>query len=269
MKPLLRAMAAIFRADFATMLQYRGESVLWAIWGIVYPAVAMAMWQAASSDPQPGSATAAFGREGFAAYFILTMVITHLTAAWDVYEMGYFVRSGSYSGWLLQPLLPIWRSIAGNLAWKTFTTIILAPLWLFVAWWAAPRFDPTGVQVAVGLLSVLLAAVIAYLWSYIVALAAFWLTKTDAVGELWFGGSLLFGGRLAPIELLPGPLYFLAFLMPHQWTLGFPAEVLMGHASAERMASGIAWQAVWIVGGLVAFRYFWAASIKRYSAVGA
>lgn len=269
MSSLPRALGAFFRADMATMVQYRGESVLWAIWGVVYPAVAMAMWQAAANDPAEGSGVSAFGRSGFAAYFLLSMIVGHLTTAWNAYEMGYFVRHGTFSAWLLQPLLPIWRSAAGNVAWKLFTTVILAPLWLLVAWWAQPRFDLDTLHMVAGVASILMAMAIAFIWDYIVALAAFWTTRTDAIGELWFGGMLLFGGRLAPVELLPTPLYYLSYFFPHQWSLGFPTEVLMGHASAERVLSGLMWQAVWLVGGLAVFRFGWRASIKRYSAVGA
>lgn len=41
------ALPAFWRQSLATMLQYRGEIALWAVWGVVYPAVAMAMWAAA------------------------------------------------------------------------------------------------------------------------------------------------------------------------------------------------------------------------------
>jgi ABC-2 type transport system permease protein len=269
MSGLYRALSALFRTDLSTMVQYRGESFLWALWGVIYPAVAMAMWQAVANDPTDGSGVAAFGRSGFAAYFLISMIIGHVTAAWDAYEMGYFVRHGTFSGWLLQPLLPIWKSAAGNLAWKLFTTLILTPLWVLVGWWAQPSFHLDLLHVTAGIAAALMAIAIAFLWGYIVALAAFWTTRTDAIGELWFGGAMLFGGRLAPIELLPAPLYYLSFAMPHQWMLGFPTEVLMGHASVERILSGLIWQVAWLVGGLVTFRFTWRASIKRYSAVGA
>ncbi|MBI5864153.1 MAG: ABC-2 family transporter protein [Planctomycetes bacterium] len=268
MRRLIRAIAAIFRVELSTMVQYRGESVLWALWGVVYPAVAMAMWQAAARDPADGGGVARFGQGGFAAYFLASMVIGHLTTAWDAFEMGYFVRSGTYSGWLLQPLLPIWRSATVNFAWKLFTTTILVPIWLVIAWAARPEFRVDGLHLAAGVVSVVLAVGISFLWGYIVGLTAFWTKRTEAIGELWFGASLLFGGRLAPIELLPTPLRELSYLMPHQWTLGFPCEVLMGHASVTRVWSGLLWQLAWLAAGAAIFRLAWNASVRRYCAVG-
>jgi ABC-2 type transport system permease protein len=265
---LRRAWAALYRVDLSTMMQYRGETVLWAIWGVVYPAVAMAMWQAAAADPAEGSQVASYGSGGFAAYFFLSMIVGHVTAAWDAYELGYFVRGGTFSAWLLRPLTPIWSAAAANAAWKTFTLLILVPIWIVVGWWIAPKFAGGAMEWLLGMLSLLLAAGISFLWGYIVALAAFWVTRTDAIGELWFGAGLLFGGRLAPVELLPVPLRVIAGILPCQWMLGFPCEVLMGRRTLNETVVGLVCQLFWLVAGVVAFRLLWRVSLKRYSAVG-
>lgn len=263
-----RAFGAMFRVDLLQTIQYRGESFLWAIWGVIYPVVALAMWEAAAEAPAEGSNVAAYAKGGFAAYFLLTMIVGHVVTAWDAYEMGWVIRSGEFSAQLMRPMLPIWRSIAGNLAWKLFTLVILTPFWILVAWMVEPRFEATAGQLVLGLVATVLAAGIAFVWGYVVALTAFWTTRNDAVGEFWFGASLLVGGRLAPIALLPVPLQFLAGVLPHQWALGFPCEVLTGQCSDARLYGGLAAQAAWLVGGAVIFRLLWSKAIRRYTAVG-
>lgn len=262
-----RAFRAMFRVDLLQTIQYRGESFLWAIWGVIYPVVALAMWEAAAADPVSGN-VAQFGRGGFAAYFLLTMIVGHVVTAWDAYELGWVIRSGAFSAQLMKPMLPIWNSIAGNLAWKLFTLAILAPFWLGVGWLMQPSFATTPIELILGSVATVLAAGIAFFWGYIVALTAFWTTRNDAVGEFWFGASLLAGGRLAPIALLPLPLQVLAGVMPHQWMLGFPCEVLMGHCSTARLYGGLAAQAAWLIGGVFVFRFVWTKAVARYSAVG-
>lgn len=268
MSLLPRALPTMVRTDLLTMIQYRGESVLWAFWGILYPAVAMAMWQAASDEPAEGSRIVEYGREGFAAYFLLVMIVGHLTAAWDAYEFGYFIRSGALSGWLMAPLTPIWRALSSNLSYKIFTMAILTPIWLGLTWYVKPRLDASAAQVALGLVALLLGAGIAFIWGYIVALAAFWTTRTDAIGEFWFGAAMLFGGNLAPVELLPTPLRIVAMFLPHAWMVNFPAEALIGRVPVDRLLLGLAAQAAWLVGGIVIFKLTWNAAVKRYSAVG-
>ena len=54
MRSGLIALSAYMRTSIATMIQYRGEIILWAVWGVIYPAVAMAMWAAAVKGSTSG-----------------------------------------------------------------------------------------------------------------------------------------------------------------------------------------------------------------------
>ncbi len=268
MRKLLTALGALWRASLSTMLQYRGEIALWAIWGIVYPAVALAMWTAAMQSTPGRTNIKGFGPGEFAAYFLMTMVVGHVCTAWDVYEMGYLVRTGKLSPALLRPILPMWSSLMDNVAYKVVTLAILLPIWVGVAWVTNPRFETTWGHALIGIVALLMAGVINYLWSYNLAMLAFWTTRTDAAGECWFGGSLLFGGRLAPLALLPGPMGWLAAVLPFKWVIWYPTTVLTGHMPLGSAAWGLLCQVGWLGAGLLVFRFLWRAGLKRYSAVG-
>ncbi len=278
MPPLLRAFAALWRVSLATMIQYRGEVALWALWGIIYPCVAMAMWGAAAGGDGGGVAGGGdgagqrfggFGPREFAAYFLLTMVVGHFCTAWDLFEFGHVVRSGALSPRLLRPILPLWSSLADNLAFKVVTLSVVGPLWIMIAWLAQPAFATRPIDVLLGVPALLIGAALNYLLGYTLSLVAFWTTRTDAVGEFWFGASMLFGGRMAPLALLPGVLQWMTLAMPFRWIINFPATALMGRLSVAEMLTGLACQLVWLAIGLVAFRVLWREGLKRYSAVGA
>lgn len=263
------ALPAMWRASIATMLQYRGEIVLWAVWGIIYPAVAFSMWTVAGNSPGASAALRSYSRGDLAAYFLVTMMVTHFCAAWDAFEMGYLVRSGRLSPALLRPLLPMWESVANNLAYKVVTLVILIPLWIVAGWLLKPNFSASFVQCGLGALALALAAVLNYLLGYCIALASFWTTKNDAIGELWFGGSLLFGGRSAPLALLPGPLQWVAAVLPFKWIFWFPTEAIIGRLSTAEILIGLVTQLGWLAVGVVVFRLTWARAVQRYAAVGA
>lgn len=275
MRQLLRVLPAFLRVSINLMVQYRGEMFLWAIWGVVYPTVAMAMWSAAAAGSSTGTngvpdgTIGGFDPHDFAGYFLLTMIVGHLCTAWDVYEMGYFVRSGALSPKLLRPILPIWESLSSNLAYKITTTVILAPLWLVVAVVTHPRFEPSVAMLLLGSLATILAAGLNFVWGYVLALTAFWFTRSEAVGQIWFGAQLFFGGRLAPLAILPPLLQRAADLMPFKWMIYFPSSVLRGDMALASVLTGLLWQSAWFVAGLVAFRVFWRIAMRRYSAVGA
>lgn len=262
-------MAAMLSRSLATMLQYRGEILLWAAWGIIYPLVSLAMWSAAADSSENGGWIGGFDSSRFAAYFILTMIVGHAAAAWDAFEMGWLIRSGSMSPHLVRPLLPMWSSLADNLAYKIATFGMLAPMWLLVAWITRPTFETTLPGALLGVVSLLLGSAIAYIWGYIVACLAFWTTRIDSFVELWFGGGLVFGGRLAPIDLLPPALQWVAAFLPFKWVFGFPSELLIGRITVNDASAGIAIQAAWLLGGIIVFRIVWRAAVRAYSAVGA
>ncbi len=133
MRAVVAAMPAYLRLSLASMFQYRGEIVLWAIWGLVNPAVSYALWSAAAESNADGT-IAGFGRGEFAAYFFAMMIVGHLTQAWDTYEVGHLVRSGEMSPKLLRPILPIWEALAGNLSYKITTLAFVVPMWCLFAW---------------------------------------------------------------------------------------------------------------------------------------
>lgn len=269
MNRLAVSFGAFLRVAVAHMLQYRAEIALWALWGVVSPAVLMAVWSAAAaSASRPGSIAGRSTGE-LMAYFFMTMVVGHMATAWDVYEMGWLVRSGRMSPRLLKPILPIWESLADNLAYKLVTLVILIPIWTVIALLVRPTFQTSLRDAALAAIALLMSAALSFVWGYCVGCAAFFVTKMDAIAELWFGFNMFFGGRLAPIGLLPWPLGHVAAVLPCRWIVAFPSELMAGQLSARDAWTGLLWQAAWLVVGIAIFRAVWYRGVRRYSAVGA
>lgn len=269
MRRVLAAAPTLLRFSILGMLQYRAEIMLWALWGIVSPAVLMAVWSAAAAASNtPGHIGARTGGQ-MLAYFFMTMIVGHLTTAWDLYEMGWQVRTGRLSPLLLRPIWPIWSSLADNTAYKLVTLAVVAPIWVVLALVIRPQFDTTPRDALAGAVALLLASLLNFVWGYVYATLAFFLTKMDAVSEVYFGVGMLLGGRLAPIDVLPRILGYAADLLPFRWIFFFPSQVLAGQATPEAIVRGLLWQVAWLIAGVVIFRIAWSRGVRRYSAVGA
>ncbi len=267
MTAVARSFFAFLRKGIAVMLQYRGEIVLWAIWGLVNPAVSYALWSAAAESNADGT-IAGFGRGEFAAYFFAMMIVGHLTQAWDTYEIGHLVRSGEMSPKLLRPILPIWEALAGNLSYKITTLVFVVPMWCLFAWLVRPTFETSAWQLGLGLIAIVLGAVLNFVLNYVFALVAFWTPKLDAMGELYFGACMLWGGRFAPLDALPDILRWLSGLQPFKWMFAFPSELIMGRITDPSEAfRGLGIQLAWIAVSIVGFRVLWSVAVKRYTAV--
>ena len=111
---------AVYKANLKTavaqMLQYRFGILIWAVWGFVGPLISLAVWTAASATRggtiSNGSVT--FSQRDFAAYFLVFMVVGHLTMSWDAFEFSYRVQDGNLSPRLLKPLNPIHGDLAAR-----------------------------------------------------------------------------------------------------------------------------------------------------------
>lgn len=262
---------ASLKAAVAQMLQYRFAILIWAVWGFVGPLISLAVWTAAT-QARGGAVTGAsgvtFSRADFAAYFLVFLIVGHLTMSWDAFEFAQRVRDGSLSPRLLRPLHPIHTDVAFNIAFKLTTSAMLLPVWVLLFFILKPTPPPSGWSLALALPALVLAGILRYIWQYSLAIFAFWTTRVEAINQLYFTLDGFLAGRIAPLALLPGWLGVLAYYSPFRGMGAFPVELVLGRVTPDRILPGFALQIVWIALGLALFRVLWAAGIKQYSAVG-
>lgn len=274
--PPLRYWWNVYRANLkmavAQMLQYRFVILIWAVWGFVGPLLSLAVWSAATAargGAIRSAAGATFDRADFAAYFLVFLIVGHLTMSWEAFEFAARVRDGSLSPRLLKPLHPIHTDVAANIAFKLTTSAMLLPVWVLLFVLLRPTPPASGVQLLLAVPAVLLAALLRYLWQYALALLAFWTTRVEAVNQLYFTLDGFLAGRIAPLALLPGWLGPLAYYSPFRSMSAFPVELILGRVPPEQILPGFALQIVWLAAALPIFRLLWSAGIRQYSAVGA
>ncbi len=264
-------MIAIYRAlvvqQFQQMSQYRVSLFLYVFFSFIRPIIFLAAWVAVA-DSQ-GGRLGAFTAADFAGYYVIMIAVTHLTTTWDYYEFEFEVRQGRLSPKLLRPLHPLHYSIVANLLWKAMTSVAVVPVAVLIAITFGARFATRPVDVALGAVSLLLGAAIAFIFGWVFASSAFWTTRVHAIVTLYQRTAFIFSGQIAPLSLLPGPLLFVAYALPFGYMLGVPADILRGgHDPAESLVL-IAAQVVWLAVGVVLYRAVWSAGLRQYSAVGA
>src|SRR5205807_1351257 len=76
---VIRRYAALIRNAWLVDLQYRASILLWLLWGVTEPAVALGIWWAIAGDGH----VAGYARADFARYFFALMLVNQLTIAWD------------------------------------------------------------------------------------------------------------------------------------------------------------------------------------------
>ena len=266
MMRLARSYRAILAARWSELVQYRASVFLWTLWSLAGPIIHLSVW---------GSIAAARGEVGgygvgdVAAYFVVQSIVYHFTVAWQAYEFGYFIRTGTLSTRLLKPIDPSHHIVAQNVAFKVINLIWLVPIWAGMFWYFKPALAFTGERVAAFACALAAAALLHFLWVHCFAMLAFWTVRADGIFDLTEAVSFLLGGGIAPVALLPHSLGAVVPYLPFYYMIGFPIEVVTGAVHAEAIWSGVATSLTWSLGLFVAYRLLWRLGIRRYGAVGA
>lgn len=256
-----------FKTTLAAMLQYRASLVIWMIGHVLEPLVYLIVWSTVSNTS--GGTVGDYTTREFAGYFILLMLVNHVSYTWIMYEFEYRIREGTLSFALLKPVHPIHSDIADNVSSK----LISMPFMLLVAAVLTLIFHPLASPalwaIAASIPVLFLAFLVRFLLEWTLAQSAFWTTRVSALNQTYFVLVLFLSGQLAPLTLFPYPVQVVATLLPFRWLIGFPVELLLGRLSPVDALVGLGAQAVWLVISLFLVRTVWRAGLRIYSAVGA
>ena len=116
---------------------------------------------------------------------------------------------------------------------------------------------------------VLLAMALRFAVEWTMASLAFWVTRVNAINQLFYVVFLFLSGFVAPLDLLPEPARAIAELLPFYRMLGFPVELLLGRLSPTEVVVGFGAQLGWLAVALLLLNVSWARGVRQYSAVGA
>jgi ABC-2 type transport system permease protein len=117
--------------------------------------------------------------------------------------------------------------------------------------------------------ALLLAMALRFAVEWTLASIAFWVTRVNALNQLYYVVFLFLAGVAAPLALLPEPVRIVAEWLPFYRMLGFPVEVLLGRFSPQQVMMGIGAQVAWLTVAVLLLNLAWARGIRKYSAVGA
>ena len=233
-----------FKTTFASMVAYRASLLIWMIAHVLEPLIYLVVWSTVSNSG--GGSAGGYTTAQFAGYFIVLMLVDHVSYTWIMYEYEYRVREGMLSPALLRPVHPIHADIADNISSKMVTL----PFMLAVP-------------------ALALAFLLRFMAEWTLALAAFWTTRIGAINQTYFVAMLFLSGQMAPLTLFPAPIQVLAAVLPFRWMINFPVELLLGRLTPLDTLTGLGAQMAWVVLAFALMRLMWRAGIRVYSAVGA
>jgi ABC-2 type transport system permease protein len=259
---LSRKITIFLSVYYAHMLEYRAEIVFWMLAGL-FPFILMGVWMEAGDNGTFALTAVDFGR-----YFVAVFIVRQMSVVWVIWEFETQVVEGRLSPFLLQPIDPVWRHVAGHiserLARAPFFILLLAGFFCFQPklFWL-PGFK----QGCLALAAMVCAFILRFLIQYTFAMLCFWTERASAVQGFWFLLYLFLSGLIAPLDVFPQPMREFANWTPFPYLVNFPARLLVGlDADAGR---GFLILGGWMVCFFVLNRLLWRMGLKRYSGMGA
>ncbi|MDF2631331.1 MAG: hypothetical protein K0R39_5162 [Symbiobacteriaceae bacterium] len=250
----MRLLGGYVRRYFLQWLAWRSFALTLVANQAVTPLVGLAVWSTVLPERRLSD------------YFIALLFVRLLTSSYENHTFSEWVYQGGFCDDLLLPHPPVLVTLGENIAIRIWHIIIGLPIVAAVVLFAPPSLR--WQDVALALPAVVLAAAIRFLFTYALALSAFWIERAHSVVGL--GSTLIFllGGEAAPIALLPDAVRPWAEALPFRAMLGFPAEIAAGELNGAAVGMGYLWQVIWLAVMVVAAQAVWRAGIRRYTVVG-
>lgn len=112
-------------------------------------------------------------------------------------------------------------------------------------------------QILCGLLSIILAYCIQFLYSLIIGLLAFWLIVTWPLNMLLGAIYKLLSGAWIPVTMFPDLLYKINFFLPFRAIYAIPVTIMTSQMNTQNIWKDIRTQLIWIIFLFVITEIIW------------
>lgn len=222
---------------------------------VLGPLIGLAVWSAIYPD------NPVIGR-----YYVAVTLVTLMTESFEQHTFSSRIYDGTISHELLRPQ-PVVISVLGtNIAMRCWLTMVGAPLVLIVSGTVGVTIGWQAIAMSIP--SVILGATLAFLWTFLLSMTAFWTNQVH--GIVGFGSYLIFllSGTAAPITFLPGPWHRVAEILPFYGMIGLPAEIVVGQPHGASIPHSMLYQLGWVVIFVATVIMLWRAGVRHFTAVG-
>jgi ABC-2 type transport system permease protein len=265
---VLRIYRRFWQVNWAEQWQYRANLLMYLLYWLVSPVVYLAVWTTiANSQGSVNGLTAA----DFTTYYLTLLVVDQLTSDITIHLLAYKIQDGTLSGELLRPVHPILtNTLMNNLAFKALIFAVFIPVWLVLCLLFRPDYSAVTLpNILLAIPAIALGFGINFFLGAAITSLAFWTTRIYSISEFFFAVSSLLSGQFVPLILMPPLIQQAAQVLPYQFTIYFPIQVILGYVPLDLYLQKLAFGLAWLAALYLLFRWVWRAGLKRFSAVGA
>lgn len=249
MRAALLPYARLFGAGFRRRTTYRlallAGVVTNAAFGLIRCAVLVAL---AAGAGAAGSALGGYDEAGLLAYAFISQALLGPVNIWGGTDVRDRIRSGDIAVDLSRPLDIQGALLAQDVGYALAAVIPRSLPTLLVGMVVVGGRLPTDPLIWVaGFAGLGLAMVVSYLARFLVQTAAFWITETRGVTNLYAAAAGLFSGLIMPLAIMPDGLRMAALATPFPALVQAPADLFAGRATGTAALAALGGQLAWVV----------------------
>jgi ABC-2 type transport system permease protein len=264
-RPLAIAMA-LLRLGFAESLAYRVELFLWVL-STTMPFVMMALFTAVASDkPMVG-----FGPSRIVTYFLVALVVRHLTSSWSAWELARDIRQGTLSLKLMHPVHPLLSYAVATITAVPLRAVAILPILVACPFVIEPStLSHRGLTLALAFVSVVQSLALSIAINLVVGCSSFFFESGVKFMDFVLVAFFLASGYLIPLEFFPAHVRAFFDLLPFRYQLALPVELLTG-VYDERLALAATMclrQTAYVAAFFLMLGVVWRRGVGRFEAFG-
>ena len=263
---IMKKYLAVFRVNWQKSFEYRADFFGHMGIGIISFLVMYFIWSAIFKERETFNG---YTFSSMMTYVLLTRFL-HFVQRGNIGRMvANEIKEGQLSSYLLKPVSYIkwWLSIF--LADRFFESFVRFTMLisLFILLPEIVIFSGTG-KFILFLFFLLFSLMINFIINILVASLAFWITDVRLFRSTIMIIIDFFAGALVPLDVMPGVLKKIGYLLPFKFTAFFPIKLYQGTISSSEIYFGILEAGAWIAAMFLILAVIWKRGLKNYEAVG-
>jgi ABC-2 type transport system permease protein len=265
---MFRIYRRFWQVNWAEQWQYRANLVMYLLYWLVSPIIYLAVWTTIASSK--GSVQGLTAND-FVTYYLTLLIVDQMTSEIVIHILADKIQDGTLSGELLRPVHPILTNVLmDNMAFKALVFLAFIPVWLALVLIFHPNYGMVSLQsVLLALPAMAMGFGLNFLIGSSITCLAFWTTRIYSVSDFFYALNTLFSGQFVPLSLMPPLIQHIANILPYQFFIYFPVEIILGKVPVEMMLEKYALEVAWLIIFYAIFRLLWREGLKRFTAVGA
>jgi len=180
------------------------------------------------------------------------------------------IDKGELAGRLLKPFSYYWQRFYIEIPVRMFQSIVGIAIFFLLSSFFGNflHINLSFPQIALIIVMLIFAYFICFTFKMIIAILGLWTTDTRGIQQLTDALIIIFAGYIVPVNLLPGVIEKIAYVLPFSYIIYFPVVAIQGKLSMSLLISVISVQVVWLLVLSLLFSYLWKSGLRRFTDLG-